>query len=137
MEHYFICPHCRGQLKVGNHVIFRVRNRKKEYGILLLHPQIGNYESITHPRFGITEGENLQFFCPLCSHSLGTDFDENLAYVVMIDPAEKEFDIYFSKIAGEQSTYQVKGETVRASGKHSGRYTYFRMSPKFKRFLKS
>lgn len=136
MENYFICPHCRGHLKVGDHIIFKVKNPNREHGLVLLHPEIGNYSSIKHPKFEYNEGDAVDFYCPLCSHSLSIDFDENLTYVIMIDQRGKEFDIYFSRIAGEQSTYQVSGDTVMISGEHSGKYTYFRMSDRFKRFLK-
>jgi hypothetical protein len=136
MENYFICPHCGGHLKVGDYIIFKVKNPQKEFGLLLLHPEIGNYTSIKHPKFQYEKGDAVDFYCPLCSHSLSTDFDENLTYVVMTDKQGKEYDIYFSRIAGEQSTYQVSGDTVKASGEHSSKYTYFRMSDRFKRFLK-
>lgn len=136
MKNHFICPHCRGHLKVGDHIIFRVKNKDGEFGILLLHPEVGNYSCIKHPGFNYSEGDPVDFFCPLCSHSLSTDIDENLTFVIMIDKDEKEFDIYFSRIAGEQSTYQVAGDTVMVTGEHSGKYTYFRMSEKFRRFLK-
>ena len=137
MENHFICPNCHGHLKVGNHIIFRIRNRKKDYGLLLLDPKIGNYQSIKHPEFEFQQGEALEFYCPLCHQNLGADFDQNLTHVEMIDKDNKEHDIYFSRIAGEESTYQVSGDTVRASGEHSGKYTYFKMSAKFKNFLKS
>ncbi len=136
MENHFICPHCRGHLKVGNHIIFRVRNMKSDFGLLLLHPMIGNYSSVKHPDFEFKEGDAIDFYCPLCTHSLSTDFDENLTYVVMIDDKGAEHDIYFSRIAGEKSTYQVSGDTVTATGEDSGKYTYFRMSERFKRFLR-
>ena len=136
MEVHFTCPHCRGQLKVGDQIIFRAKNNKGEYGLVLLHPLIGNYTSIKHPGFEFREGDALDFYCPLCHHSLSTDFEENLAFVVMIDETGVESDIYFSRIVGEKSTYKVKGDTVTATGEDSGKYTYFRMSDKFKRFLK-
>ena len=137
MEKFFTCPHCQGHLKVGNHIIFRVRNSKKDYGLILLHPQIGNYESITHPGFVIEDGDLLDFYCPICHHSLESDFDPNLTFVRMTDKNNKENDIYFSRIAGEQSTYQVTENEVRKTGKHSGRYTYFKMPQKHKRYLKT
>ena len=135
-NHHFLCPHCRGHLKVGDFIVLTVRNSKKEKGLLLLHPEIGNYNSLKHPQFEYREGESIEFFCPLCQHRLHSDFDDNLVFVNMIDDSGKEFDIYFSRIAGEKSTFQVSGETVMESGEHSGRYTYFKMSHKFKRFLK-
>ena len=82
------------------------------------------------------EGEQIDFFCPLCGHILKSDFDENLVQVIMTDQGDREHEIYFSRIAGEKSTYQVTGDTVTATGEHSGKYTYFKMSEKYKRFLK-
>lgn len=134
MEASFICPYCRGHLRVGDTIIFTTRNEKKEMGIVLLSPQIGNYTSIKHPLFECKDGEKLTFMCPLCHRSLESDFEGNLIHVIMMD--EKEHDIYFSRIAGEHSTYQVDGDTVKATGEHSFRYTYFKMSDKFKKYLK-
>lgn len=135
MRNHFICPHCRGHLKVGDNIIFRVQNPHKEKGLVLLHPEIGNYSSIKHPSLAYEEGDKLDFSCPICGHALDSDIEENLIHVIMIDRDQKENDIYFSRIAGEKSTYQVMGGTVMATGAHSSRYTYFKMSDKFKRFL--
>jgi hypothetical protein len=121
---------------VGDQVIFRVRNRKKKYGLLLLHPLIGNYTSVKHPQFEYSAGDVLDFYCPLCSHSLSTDIDERLAFVMMIDADGKEHDIYFSRISGEHSTFQVTEDTVTATGEHSEKYTYFKVTDRFKQFLK-
>ena len=136
MEKYYICPHCRGQLKVGEYIIFAAKNARKENGLLLLHPRIGNYNSIKHPSFDYKDGESIDFFCPLCQTRLVASFDENLVNVIMIDRDLKEYDIYFSRIAGEQSTYQVRDDTVMSAGEDSSKYTYFKMSDKFKKFLK-
>ncbi len=136
MGTHFVCPHCSGHLKVGESIIFRVRNKRKKCGLLLLHPLIGNYSSIKHPEFEFNEGEALDFFCPLCGRQLGTPVNENLIYVVMIDNDGTEHEIYFSKISGEHSTFQVSGESVTATGEHSGRYTYFSISDRFTQYLK-
>jgi hypothetical protein len=56
--------------------------------MLLLSPEIGNYESIEH-------------------------------------------FIYFSRISGEKSTYQVSGDEVTATGEHADRYTYFSVPDNF------
>ena len=62
--------------------------------------------------------------------------DENLVHVIMIDKDTKEYDVYFSRIAGEQSTYQVAGDqTVSATGEHSHRYTYFKIPEELKKYL--
>ena len=136
MENFFICPHCRGHLVVEDRIIFRVRNQKKKFGLLLLSPQIGNYDSAKHPQFEYHIGEALDFYCPLCSHALSTTIDENLIFVLMIDKMGVEHNIYFSRISGEQSTYQVSGDTVTATGEHSGKYTYFSISDRFRQYFK-
>jgi hypothetical protein len=136
MQKYYVCPECKGHLKVGEYIIFTARNQKKESGLLLLHPKIGNYESIKHPTFKFAEGELLEFSCPLCSTTLVSKFDQNLVHVIMMDKDKKEYDIYFSRIAGEKSTYKVGSDsTVMAAGEHSHRYTHFKMPEKLQKYL--
>jgi hypothetical protein len=113
-----------------------VRNQKKDFGLLLLSPQIGNYHSVRNPEFEYRTGEALDFYCPLCSHTLSTTIDENLIFVVMLDDQGIEHNIYFSRISGEKSTYQVTGDRVLASGEHSERYTYFSISDRFRQYFK-
>ena len=138
MQKYYTCPACKGHLKVGEYIIFTARNQKKESGLLLLHPGIGNYTSIKHPSFSYRKGELLDFYCPLCSASLVTKFDKNLVHVMMMDKDKKEYDIYFSRIAGEQRNYKVScDKTVMTAGEHSHRYTYFKIPDKLKKYLHS
>jgi len=136
MENSFICPYCKGHLKVGDEVIFRVRNQKKDLGLVLLSAQIGNYGSVKSPEFKYNKGEALDFYCPLCSHSLSTSFGENLIHVVMLDKKRVEHNIYFSRISGEKSTYKVTDDKVIATGEHADRYTYFKISDDFQQYFK-
>jgi hypothetical protein len=136
MENSFICPYCKGHLKVGDEVIFRVRNQKKDLGLVLLSAQIGNYGSVKNPEFTYSKGEALDFYCPLCSHSLSTPVGENLIHVVMLDKQRVEHNIYFSRISGEKSTYQVTDDKVIATGEHADRYTYFKISDDFQQYFK-
>jgi hypothetical protein len=133
----FICPHCRGQLRIGDNIIFRVKNTDKKIALILLNPQIGNYNSIKHPSFKIKDGEELEFHCPLCNIDLRSDIHFSIAKVIMIDEKGGEYDVYFSKISGEHSTYLTKGEEFSVSGEAAGKYTYFKIGDKFKRYLKS
>jgi len=135
MKNSFICPYCRGHLKVGDEVIFRVRNQKKNFGLLLLSAQIGNYHSVKNPEFTYKKGEALEFFCPLCSHSLSTTIGENLIHVVMIDDQRVEHNIYFSRISGEKRTYQVKDDKVITTGEHADKYTHFEISDNLRPYL--
>jgi hypothetical protein len=102
-----------------------------------MHPEVGNYTSIKHPKFRFEEGERVDFFCPICMQSLDADLDENLVHVVMLDEHKKEHKIYFSRIAGEQSTYKVSDKEVTACGEHSHRYTIFKFPDKLIKYLHS
>lgn len=130
MENYYLCPYCRGHLRVGENIVFKVRNTLREKGLLLLHPGIGNYASIIHPKFHMEEGDRIDFFCPLCMSSLDASLNENLVHVIMVDPKGGEHEVYFSRVAGENITYRVSSESVNVGGIHSYRYTHFKISDK-------
>lgn len=131
----FICPKCSGHLRVGEHLIFKVKNQKKQSGIVLMHPEIGNYSSTRHPSLEIAEGEILEFFCPLCNTSLQSDIHKNLAHVILEEKDGKNHDVYFSQISGEHSTYETSGDSLRIAGENAGRYTYFKLGDKFRTYL--
>jgi len=131
----FVCPKCKGHLRVGDNIIFKIRNKDKQHALMLLNPQIGNYSSVKHPSFEIGQGEFVEFFCPLCNASLKSDIHENLALVLMKDEEEKSYAVYFSQIAGEHSTYKTAGDAVHTEGEDAGRYTYFKLGDKFKKYF--
>jgi transcription initiation factor IIE alpha subunit len=131
----FICPRCNEHLRVGDHLIFKVKNDTKQSALLLLSPQIGNYSSIKHPSFGIREGEILEFYCPLCNASLKSDIHKNLAHVIMSDEQGKSYNVYFSQVTGEQSTYETDGDSVHVEGADAGKYTYFKIGDKFRKYF--
>ncbi len=135
MEPQYYCPACEAPLKVGEYVIFLAQTQHKKKGLMLLHAEIGNYSSMKHPEFKFDKGENIEFFCPVCHASLASDFDDKLAHIALVED-KKTYDIYFSRIAGEESTYKVDEEQVTATGEHADRYTYFKMDNKFKPYIK-
>ena len=131
----FLCPNCHEHIRVGDQLIFKVKNSKKQSALLLLSSQIGNYSSVKHPSFEITQGEVLDFYCPLCSSALRSDIHPNLAMVHMIDEKGKRYEVYFSQVTGEHSTFETDGESLHAAGEDAGKYTYFKVGDKFKRFF--
>jgi hypothetical protein len=131
----FICPHCRGHLRVGENIIFKIRNKQKKWGLLLLNTKIGNYSSSKHPGFIVKDGEEVEFACPLCSSILKSDIHLNLVKVIMIDEKGDEFDVYFSKVKGEHSTFLTKGDVLGTAGEDAGKYTYFKVGHKFRKYL--
>ena len=131
----FLCPKCMGHIRVGDNIIFKVRNNRKQSGILLLNPHIGNYSSVKHPSFEMHSGEFLEFYCPLCNTSLISDIHKNLAHVILQDENGKSNDVYFSQIVGEHSTFETDGESVHIEGADAGRYTYFKIGDKFRKYF--
>lgn len=131
----FLCPKCKGHLRVGDQIIFKVKNGIKQNALLLLSPKIGNYSSVKHPSFEFNQGEILEFYCPLCNGSLKSDIHQNLALVLMKDESGKSFVVYFSQVAGEHSTYEIDGDSIHITGENAGIYTYFKIGDKFKKYF--
>jgi len=131
----FLCPECREHLRISDHLIFKVKNAAKKSAMLLLSPHIGNYSSIKHPSFRIEQGEFLEFYCPLCNARLKSDIHPDLAHVIMQEETGKCYDVYFSQIAGEHSTFKTDGDSVHQAGEDAGRYTYFKIGDKFRKYF--
>jgi len=131
----YLCPDCRSYLRVWNNIIFTVKLKsKKQQGILLLNPQLGNYDFFHHTSIKFEEGELVDFICPVCHADLtATEINENLARVILIDENNKEYDVYFSKICGEHSTFKIREDDIISKyGEDSSSYLSYFMS-KFKK----
>ncbi|MFC2113196.1 hypothetical protein ACFLTA_08015 [Bacteroidota bacterium] len=131
----YVCPHCRSYLRVWNNIIFKVKScTEDKQGLLLLNPELGNYEFISHYTLDFNKMDCLDFYCPVCNTVLtATDVNKNLARVIMIDEDQKEYDLYFSRLRGEQSTFKTSnGDIVEKYGKDSSSYVDYFMS-KYKR----
>ena len=127
----YLCPHCRAYLRVWNNIIFIVQSEVKNLRtILLLNPALGNYDLIHHTAVKFEEGEILKFMCPVCHADLtATGINNNLVRVVMIDENNKEFDVYFSKICGEHSTFLIhEDHIIEKFGEDSSSYVNYFMS---------
>lgn len=126
MTNNYLCPHCKGQLKVDDKIIFGARAKNNVKGLLLLSAKIGDYTIHSHPDFIIEEGDLINFYCPICNSSLlASNVNENLAKVEMIDEDSNKYDIYFSSIAGEKCTYVIKDKAFEAHGENKSNYLDF------------
>lgn len=127
----YLCPKCRSYLRVWNNIIFKVKSCTEEkMGLLLLNPELGNYEFISHSTLEFDKMECLDFFCPVCGSDLtAIDVNAKLARITMIDKDQREYDLYFSKLRGEQSTFKISnGDIVEKYGKDSSSYVDYFMS---------
>jgi hypothetical protein len=110
----YLCKVCRGHLKVKTSIVLaatKLSNRSQR-GLVFLDPEIGNYAKTTHASFQIKEGEEYIYNCPICSAQLNSMKYLHLVRVIMIDENGKEFNIYFSGIAGEKCTFKIRGNKI-------------------------
>lgn len=132
MDYDFLCPKCKGHLRVGNNIIFTTKTKKWKGGLILMHPELGNYKFEHHPSFSFEEGQQIDFYCPICMDKLTSKRHDNLAKVIMRDENRVECEILFSRIAGEKSTYKIIGETMEVFGEQSSTYIdYINLSQMF------
>ena len=112
----FICPHCKGQLRVYNSIIFLTKTTRGKAGLLLINAELGNYNVKMHPSYNnFEEGEIVDFICPICYVDLDADeFNKNLAKIIMQEENGKESLVIFSKVVGEKCTYQITDREVKA-----------------------
>jgi hypothetical protein len=124
MKNDYICPHCRGYLNVEKNICFSAKTKGGKVGLVYLNPEVGNYTFLKHPSFDVKDGEQLDFFCPICHANLeSTELSSKLGKVMMYDQQDKaEYDILFSKVQGEKCTYKMKGNKVIPFGEHQSRY---------------
>ena len=76
--HYF-CPKCKAYLRVLEYINLTFKSKKKQ-GIILLHPEIGNYQFHVHDTVSFDQFEKVDFYCPVCFKNLkDTKINEKLA----------------------------------------------------------
>jgi hypothetical protein len=116
MDQNFICPKCKGYLNVEESIVLSTGTRTGVKGLIHFSPEIGNYTIKKNANFLIKGGEKYNFFCPLCQTKLASEIHDNLSHIIMIDKDKNEYQILFSKIAGEKSTYKIVGESFEIFG---------------------
>ncbi len=129
----YLCPHCKGHLRANNKIILSAKRENGDVGLMLLDPELGNYKVINHPSFDVQDGEKIEFYCSICHENLvAKNYDERLARIIMVNKNNKELDILFSLVAGEECTYKVSDGIFEAYGVDSGTYTnFFGETPKY------
>ncbi|MCF8304347.1 MAG: hypothetical protein K9I94_13810 [Bacteroidales bacterium] len=122
MANKFLCPKCGGDLTYDGNIIFSVKNKYDKVGLLLLSTKLGEYGVKNTPPFRLDMGDKLEFFCPICHSPLECETHENLVGVKMFDNEGHEYEVCFSGVAGEKSTYKIQGKNVTSYGEHSPKY---------------
>jgi hypothetical protein len=133
----YLCKVCRGHLKVKNSIVLAAAKKNHaQRGLVFLDPEIGNYKKTTHPSFNIKEGEEYIYTCPICHSQLNSAKYKHLVRIIMIDEDGKEYNIYFSGIAGEKCTYKLRGTTLERKGPDTKLYDkYFEVPEEDRKYL--
>jgi hypothetical protein len=110
----YLCKVCRGYLNPKKSIILAAANynNRSQRGLILLNPEIGNYTTTTHPLFRIEKGEEYIYTCPICSAQLNSMKYLHMVRIIMIDENGREFNVYFSGIAGERCTFKIRGNKI-------------------------
>lgn len=116
-ENDFKCPKCYGHLNVGGKVIFATKTKSNHKGLIMLSPNVGDYKYEHHSNYHLKSGELVDFHCPICAVDLTSSKNKNYAMILMVNEEDRsEFELYFSKEAGNKSTYIVSNENVETYG---------------------
>ena len=118
----YLCPKCKGHLNADESVIFSTKNAKNQRGLILLSPEIGKYNYSHHDNYNFKKGEIVEFYCPICAESLESDKNNKYASITMIDHNNEEYEMLFSRLAGNKSTYIVSNRIVESFGEDSSHF---------------
>ena len=123
MTHRLSCPNCLSQLNPREDLVLTAANRGKR-GLVLLHPEPGNYRVALSDGLPLAKGDVVDFSCPVCQASLVSKLDQSL---VQLDYASKSGDergiVVFSRVYGDHATFIVNKQSVAAYGKNAPTYT--------------
>ena len=120
MSNEYLCKVCRGHLKVKSSIVLSATKLtdRTQKGLVFLNSELGNYTTTTHPSFTVNKGEEYIYNCPICGAQLNSVKYLHLVRIIMIDEKGKEYNIYFSGIAGEEATIKVKDDKVEEEKGH-------------------
>jgi hypothetical protein len=134
----YMCKICRGHLIVKTSIVLAASKlHSSKRGLIFLNPELGNYGFTTHPSFQMEEGEEYIYTCPICHSQLNSTKYKHLVRLIMKDEDGKEYDIYFSGIAGEKCTYKMREDIVEEKiGPDVKTYDkYFDVPDEYKKYL--
>ena len=113
----YVCPKCKGHLNVGGYLVFATRTKRKHKGLIMMSPVVGEYKYYHHDKFQLEEGEMVDFECPICQSDLTSTKNKDHAMIHMLGEQDQMgYDLYFSKVAGNQSTYIVAPDYIETFG---------------------
>lgn len=97
-----------------DHLILTLESEEtNKRGLLMMNIGLGNYSYVNHPSFRFEDGEIVEFYCPVCRANLKVpDINDHLIRLIIHGEDGKKYDVYFSRVAGEHSTFKIDNENV-------------------------
>jgi hypothetical protein len=120
MKRHYRCPKCYGILNPNVKIILKTECAGRT-ALLLFSPQPGNYHVTAPESFPLKKGDEVRFFCPLCSRDLTSKRDRMMAEISFSGAGGQSGRVVFSRVFGHYETYFVTTEEVRGYGKHTDR----------------
>lgn len=117
MDTRYYCPHCGAHLNPKDDVVLRAASGGGR-GLLLLHPQPGNYVVAFGQGLSIERGAVVELACPVCDASFTSSRDESMAELVF-EAAARRGVVVFSRVYGKHATYIITGNDVASFGEDS------------------
>jgi len=116
-DNSFVCPSCKGHLNVGEKLVFATHTKRNHKGLILLSTTVGEYDYEHNDKFQLETGEKVDFRCPICQTDLTSKTNNEHAMIHMIGVEDNSlYEVYFSKIAGNKSTYIQAHGNIEAFG---------------------
>lgn len=128
MKYEYQCPHCDSQLVVCEYIILSLETQgNKKKGLLLLNIGLGDYQYLNHPSIQFKQGETVELFCPVCHSNLKVpEINDNLIRLIYSEPDGRKFDVYFSRVVGEHSTFKIdKNDIIEKFGEDASSYVNY------------
>ncbi len=110
----YICPHCQSHLVCGDNLVLTVESENNEKrGLIMMNVGLGEYSYLSHPSLKFDDSEIVDFYCPVCRINMKVpEINDKLIRLLLIDEKGKEYNVYFSRVAGEHSTFIIDKEDV-------------------------
>ncbi len=116
-KYEFYCPDCSQCLDVNNEIHLKYERPNGDVGDVYLSTTLGNYKKRLDPIAEFEDKELVNFICPHCDSKIHSSERENFVHLIMRVENKFDFEILFSRVAGEQKTFLVTEDGVECYGK--------------------
>ena len=117
----FFCPHCEHHLDETGKIHLHSIRQNGDEGEMFLSTTFGSY-SYTHvPAITFLKNEVVNFLCPSCH--VNFDSNKHPNYIILKMKVEEKFDfeLLFSKKAGNHKTYIITEDGIEQYGEHANK----------------